>query len=111
MKKFLSSVLTLSLLTSMGAPALAAAQADTMPAKSASGTAAGALDERLAAVTRMVKSSLPIEEILAALGGEPEFNGNANDNAFAPRWNLEWAVDAGSISVVAGEKDYVIYKG
>ena len=103
MKKFLSSVLTLSLLTSMGAPALAAAQADTMPAKSASGTAAGALDERLAAVTRMVKSSLPIEETLAALGGEPEFNGNANDNAFALRWNLEWSVDAGSISAVAGE--------
>ena len=103
MKKIISSILALSLLASMGAPAFAAAEAaETVDEAPAVGTG-GTLDARLASVTTKVKTALPIDELLEQLDGTPEFTGDSDEGTFSPRWSLQWSTSAGSIRVQAGE--------
>lgn len=102
MKKIISSILALSLLSSMGAPALAAAKAETVDEAPAVGTG-GTLDARLASVTTKVKTALPIDSLLEQLDGTPEFTGDSDEGTFSPRWSLQWSTSAGSIRVQAGE--------
>lgn len=102
MKKLISSMLTLSMLTAMGVPASAAA-ADAVSPVVAPAEKGGSLDTRLTAVTTAVKASLPVDSLLSRLGGEQEFTGDVNDNGSTPRWDLTWSNHAGSISVTAGE--------
>lgn len=105
MKRLLSSMLALSLLTAMGAPALAAdaaETAETVDEAPAIGTG-GALDTRLKSVTTAVKTALPIDELLTQFDGEPEFTGDVDDGDVSPRWSLLWSATAGSLSVRAGE--------
>ena len=64
MKKLISSMLTLSMLTAMGVPASAAA-ADAVSPVVAPAEKGGSLDTRLTAVTTAVKASLPVDSLLS----------------------------------------------
>lgn len=126
MKKLLSTLLTVSLLTS-GAPAFAAAPSDPSfgtpkaPAKGApeAGEAAvpyetaaeepaasetaentgspSALSERLRTVMLAVKDKLGIGDEYEEFTGEPD------ENTISPRWDLTWSSEGQRLNVTAGE--------
>lgn len=111
MKKLLSTLLTLSLLTS-GAPALAAVQEEKpgavpeAPAPSAGEAAeqdvedtgdTAALDKRLRSVLLAVKEKLGIGDEYEEFTGEPD------ENTVSPRWDLTWSSEGRRLSVTAGE--------
>lgn len=87
MKKLLSLILTLALACSLAVPAAAAGQAD----------------ERLAAVTAQVKTTLDLDT-----DSYTEFYGNLDDDPLCPTWYLEWYGDGKSLSVSAAEDGKVL---
>lgn len=87
MKKLLSLILTITLLTGLGAPALAADKAD----------------ERLAAVTQKVKQTLNLNT-----DGFDTFYGNMYEDSLSPVWSLSWSGNAGSLSIQADENGGVL---
>lgn len=87
MKKLLSVILALALACSLAVPAAAAGQAD----------------ERLAAVTAQVKTTLGLDT-----DGYTEFYGDLDDNPLSPVWYLEWYGDGKSLSVSATEDGKVL---
>lgn len=81
MKKLLSLLLSILLLTGAALPWA---------------QAAGGTDGDLDRVTRSVKSALDLDT-----DGYTDFRGNYEEGELAPLWNLYWSGDAGSLSVSA----------
>lgn len=87
MKKLLSLGVTLALLCSLLVPAAAAAAAD----------------ERLAAVTTQVKTTLELDT-----ENYTEFYGNLEDDLLSPTWYLDWYGDDSTLSISATEAGKVL---
>lgn len=87
MKKLLSLILALALACGLAVPAAAAGQAD----------------ERLAAVTARVKTTLDLNT-----EDYTEFYGNLDDDLLSPTWFLEWSGEDASLSVSATEEGKIL---
>lgn len=90
-KKFLSLLLCLGLLVSIGVSATAAQV-----------SADGTLNERLKAITLSVKNTLGIGDAFTS------FNGTLNENERASLWSLTWSKDNEQIYVSANENGRIV---
>lgn len=89
MKKLLSLTLSVALLFALGAPALAAETAT--------------VDQRLAAVTAKVKTTLGLDSAAyTAFSGEPR------EGAVTPVWDLNWSGEDGDLAITATEGGKVL---
>ncbi len=88
MKKFLSLVLSVALLGTLGLPAAAAAES---------------ADTRLVKLTEKVKATLNLDTT-----GYDSFHGELEENLVTPVWQLQWSGSAGELNISATEEGKIL---